>query len=260
MKKNKGEVIETMGEASGFVDFLKKEFTATAKQGARRSVSHFAEERNVSGARKKNSQKILPSKGTYSAKNKVSSELAFASKLTKTVEVFLKDENSGKKAFRNTFSADWEKEYDNRQAELLKSARDLILPKKRKAEERKSQLYEYFKVLEDSKVRWTAVVLLLLNISIYVTLFHPGPAKLIVASLERPIKESIIRLASSLKYSDHQDGAVTERAVADNSPKRVLDKNRLSDFIKKNSGSIKEDMVVTEEDLNGQVAGVSEEK
>jgi len=231
-----------------FISFLKAEFSAN-------NLSKSVEMQKAVKAR-------VTTKKTETKKVSVPtptkprlSELAFASKLSKTVEIFLDDEQKGEDIFRESFASDWNKEFGKKHADLLKEAEAIIAAKPRM----KNEPTSYLVVFEDARVRWTAITLLLLNISVYSVLFCPNTTKLLIASIQNPIHRTVERVAKLFIINPHNNGFVTETAVVDNLIKKnVVDKKLFSNYIKNNNKNIKENQSVTEEDLNGQVAGVSE--
>ena len=234
-----------------FISFLKTEFKAIKVEKIEEVIKTPKAKTTKKVIVKKSEQKA----GAPTQPRPRLSELAFASKLSKSVEVFLDNEEKGGDVFRNSFSNDWAKEYSKKQADLLKEAQNIISARPRT----KKESVNYLVVFEDARVRWTAIALLLLNISVYSVLFCPTTTKLLIASIQNPINRTVNKVAKLFIINPQGDGFVTDTAVIDSPRKKtVVDKKLFSNYIKNNSDSIKEDQAVTEEDLNGQVAGVSE--
>lgn len=235
-----------MTNKTNFIDFLNKEFSnETIKPKLPKAIKTKTLTKKVSTAKKITAKKI--SLNTPSTKNR----LANASKLIKTMEVFLDNEEM---VVDDKVVKEWANVYDNMKINIMKDVEDLI--RARKKETKKN---DFFMILErkieyapqGNILHYSLAIVSLIIISFFTATTFPSFTNKSINTMDsvfgKPINKIIQARALPINKTDE---------IKKDIP--TITKEQLAEYIKNNSTKIINNTNIQIEDIIGKVAGVEE--
>jgi len=252
-------MIKDKNKSTGFVDFLNKEFRnkksvpvvaqVVKKQEAKKVKRTVLEKAEI--VQNKKSKKV---ENAFAKKSNVKNRLANASKLIKTMEVFLDGKSEEMNVNYETFQG-WDEIYRDMKINIQKDVDDLI-QKRRNQKTKKT----FFAILDQKLeyapqgnfLNYSVVVMSVLMLSFFSTVIFPDFANKSISKIDSLFVYPINKIVKMQNMSMEEDAGVA--AVE----KPQVTKAQLAEYIKKNFDRIKNNQTVPVEDITGQVAGVEE--
>jgi len=249
-------MIKNTNKATGFVDFLNNEFK---NQKIKPIAPQIIEKKNV----KKVATKIkLPknaiikkTENAFAKKSDVKNRLANASKLIKTMEVFL-DGKSDDMSVGYESLLGWDSVYENMRVNIAKDVESLVqLKMKNKKAAKKSffvalnQRLEY--APQGNVLNYSVMVMSVLMISFFSTMIFPNFTSKSISAVDSLFNYPIAKISAM-----NAIGQETKFMPVETKPE--VTREQLAAYIKKNFDKIRNNQTVPIEDITGIVAGVEE--
>jgi len=254
-----------MTKKTNFIDFLNTEFSSKVEEATsiirKDNVQNLQKNKTTAkvvkvgkvskiekSAKKENG--VFGGKSNLDAKNR----LTKASKLIKTMEVFLNDEKTDM-TIDDMVIKEWAYVYDDMRLNIARDIEDLLRTKKRSVKKK-----SYYALIEEkleyasrgNVLNYSVAIISMLVLSFFSTAVFPELTNKSVAILDsfftRPIS-SITQIKSI--PADKSFVEIKQQSVS-------VSREQLAEYIKKNSDKIKNDINVKVEDIIGRVAGVEE--
>ncbi|MBU4216987.1 hypothetical protein L6270_04115 [Candidatus Parcubacteria bacterium] len=252
-------MIKDKNKSTAFIDFLNNEFQS---QKSKPVVAKVLPKQTIKKIEKALAKKVETSKksvvkkaeNVFGKKSNVKNRLANASKLIKTMEVFLDGKNTEMQVDYVTFEG-WDEIYKNMKVNIHKDVEDLIR-KKTHNKKRKTfsilikEKLEY--VPQGNVLNYSVMVMSVLMISFFSTAIFPNFTNKSISKIDSMFEYPINKIVKMQNIVDETEGIMTAKKT------EVVTKEQLAEYIKKNFDKIRNNQTVPVEDITGQVAGVEE--
>lgn len=250
-------MIKDKNKSTGFIDFLNNEFQG---QKSKPVVAQILEKKVVA------KKIIIPKKSAikktenvFAKKSDVRNRLANASKLIKTMEVFLDGKTEKMEVGYETFQG-WDHIYENMKINIGKDVEGLIkLKMKNKKTAKKgfvialSQKLEY--APQGNILNYSVMVMSVLMISFFSTAIFPNFTNKSISAIDSVFEYPINKIVKMQRIADEANEAT---AVKKSGVTPEVTREQLAEYIKRNFDRIKNNQTVPVEDITGQVAGAEE--
>lgn len=257
-------MIKDKNKSIGFIDFLNNEFQG---QKSKPVVAQIIEKKVAQKIEKVVAKKIIiPKKSAikktesaFAKKSDVRNRLANASKLIKTMEVFLDGKTEKMEVGYETFQG-WDHIYENMKINIGKDVESLVMLKMKNKKRSKKNFFialnqrlEY--APQGNILNYSVMVMSVLMISFFSTAIFPNFTNKSILAIDSAFEYPISKIVKMQKIADEANGITTDKN-SEVAPE--VTKEQLAEYIKKNFDRIKNNQTVPVEDITGQVAGVEE--
>lgn len=246
-----------------FIEFLNDEFKNKKSKQIISQVAKKKESKKIEKIEKisaKKKEKVL--KGVVGKKNEnvfgkksgVKNRLANASKLIKTMEVFLDGKSEGVNVSYETIQG-WDNIYRNMKINIAKDVDSLLKLKKNKKVKKTfvailNQKLEY--APKGNILNYSVIVMSVFMLSFFSTAIFPNFTNRSIMAIDSLFEYPIKKITEMNNVPDRT------KNVADEKKLETITREQLSEYIKNNSNKIENNQTVSAEDIAGRVAGVEE--
>ncbi len=227
-----------------FVSFLQNEFSESGKK--KNSLKNNLLEGQVIGD---NSSKSNKKHGS------VGKRLAGTSKLIKSIEVFLSNNEEGD--VNEEIIKKWSKSYKETNAKMAKEMKKISKSQQVYSERRESGDNLFYEVFQYKVFTYSVVSIIVMIFAISVVGFFPFAANKYISTIESVIISKVENSKLTEKSEESQKNSKEE--VVTEKKKTRIDKSKMAEFIRNNHGRLTgKTILINEEQVFGHVAGVEE--